>query len=163
MNRLVLPLAVSALLLAGMTHQARAGFSTYLSIGDSLAFGVEANDTSTDVSNGDRGYVADYANILAANNGGVRPNVINLGVSGETSSSFFGYGVGLDGPNASSRNTNYTGSTPPSQDALMLSTIQSQLAAGNTISTVTVSLGANDLFVALCKGRRSPRPSRPFR
>ena len=43
----------------------------------------------------------------------------------------------------------YTGNPLPTQDALMLSEIHSELAAGHTISTVTVSLGANDLFLAL--------------
>jgi lysophospholipase L1-like esterase len=152
MERWLLPLVISACFLAPSARQAEAGITTYLSIGDSLAFGVEANDTSTDISNGDRGYVSDFATTLAARNGNVLPNVINLGVSGETSSSFFGTGVGLDGPGASARNTNYTGTPLPSQDALMLSEINSQIAAGNTISTVTVALGANDLFVALALG-----------
>ncbi len=72
-------------------------------------------------------------------------------MSGETSSSFFGNGVSIDGPDASMRNTNYTGATLPSQDALMLSTIAA-LPAGAPITNVTISLGANDLFYALATG-----------
>ena len=136
----------------GNGESAQAG-QTYLALGDSITFGVGTNDTATDISNGDRGYVKGYADYLAGLSGGVRPNVINLAVSGESSSSFFGNGVGLDGPTSAMRNTNYTGKPLPTQDALMLSTIQSQLASGNTISNVTISLGANDLFIALANGQ----------
>lgn len=148
MRRFLLPVFVSACVLFCPFRPALAGISTYLSLGDSLAFGVGGKDSLTDISNGDRGYVSKFADILAARSGGVRPDVVNLGISGETSSSFFGNGFGLGGPLAVTRNTNYTGNPLPNQDALMLSTIQSQLAAGNTISTVTLSLGANDLFLA---------------
>ena len=150
---------VGALCGLGLLIQAAdvdAGSSVYLALGDSITFGVGSNDLATDISNGDRGYVGLYANYLAGQQGGVRPTVLNLAVSGETSSSFFGTGVGLDGPGASMRNTNYTGATLPSQDALMLSTIKSQLAAGNSISNVTISLGANDLFYALATGGSFP-------
>lgn len=150
MKRFLLPFALCAS--AFWTAPADAGLTGYLALGDSLAFGVGTNDSPTDVSNGDRGYVGDYANTLASLNNGTRPRVINLGVSGESSSSFFGNGIGLDGSDASKRNTNYTGSPLPSQDALMLSTIAAQQAAGNTISTVSISLGANDLFIALATG-----------
>ena len=148
-------------LLIGLGDRAEAG-QTYLALGDSITFGVQQDDSALDVSNGDRGYVAGYADVLAARAGGVRPNVINLAVSGETSSSFFGNGVSIAGPGASIRNTNYaagslpptyTGPSPPSQDALMLATIAAQRAAGNTISTVTLTLGANDLFAKLAQGQ----------
>ena len=142
-------------LVPGLSTAARAG-QTYLALGDSISFGVGSNDSATDISNGDRGYVAGYANYLASLAGGVRPTVINLAVSGETSSSFYGDGVGLDGSAASLRNTNYSAANPLSQDALMLATIKAQLALGNTISNVTISLGANDLFVALASGGSFP-------
>ncbi len=122
--------------------------TTYLALGDSLAFGVGANDTSTDVSNGDRGYVGPFTSILASRQGGITPNLINLGVSGETSSSFFQGGTGLEGPDSALRNTNYP-NPPVSQNSLMLAEIVNQLAAGNTISNVTIQLGANDLYQVL--------------
>ena len=59
---------------------------TYLALGDSIAFG------ETDVipvSFGDQGYVKPFADFLATQNGGTRPDVINLAFPGETSSSFF--------------------------------------------------------------------------
>jgi lysophospholipase L1-like esterase len=71
--------------------------------------------------------------------------VIDLGISGETSTSFFQVGTGNEGPGAVLRNTNY-GTPPVSQDALMLSDIAAEKAAGRTISTVTIQLGSNDLF-----------------
>ena len=107
MRRFLLPLLASACLLAGPSRPIEAGTLTYLSLGDSLAFGVGADDSSADISNGNRGYVSLFANTLAARNGGVTPNVINLGVSGETSSSFFGNGVGLDGSTSSAKHELY--------------------------------------------------------
>ena len=139
-------------LLVGLGGRAEAGM-TYLALGDSITFGVGANNSPTDVSDGDRGYVAGYADVLRARSGYDRPKVINLAVSGETSSSFFGNGSGIDGPNAALRNTHYSGPTPMSQYQMMLNTIQSELAAGNTIGTVTMTLGANDLFAALANNQ----------
>jgi lysophospholipase L1-like esterase len=140
----------------GPARSASAGKMVYLSLGDSVAFG-ETNFTNNP-SNGDRGYVSAYANYLAFNNGGVRPQVVNLAVDGETSSSF-STGVGRVGPTANytdsqlaALNTNYgTGANQPTQQSLMLGTIAAEKAAGNTISNVTVSLGANDLFALATK------------
>src|SRR5262249_35047171 len=96
-------------------------------------------NTSLNPSLGDRGYVGPYADALAAPTG-VRPQVINLATNGETSSSFF------DGGNpAATINLNYHDTTT-SQNNLLLSTIAAQKAAGNTIGTVSLQLGANDLF-----------------
>ena len=117
---------------------------TYLALGDSLAFGVGANDMNSDVSNGDRGYVGAFADALAARRGGVRPHVVDLGISGETSTSFFQIGAGLNGPDAALRNTNY-GIPLVSQDSLLMSTI-ANLPQGDTVSNVTIQLGANDLY-----------------
>ena len=128
---------------------ADAGHSVYLSLGDSIAFGVNQNDTLSDISNGDRGYVNRYADYLANQAGGVRPSVINLAISGEASSSFRGDGYGTEGVGAVTRNTNYGGNPLPSQESLMLQTIRDQIAAGNTIDTVTLLLGANDFYLSL--------------
>jgi lysophospholipase L1-like esterase len=101
-------------------------------------------------SNGDRGYVAPLADQLAKYNGGVRPDVINLGVDGETTTTFLHGGPQGTGPNpgmpAYQLNTNYP-KPPGSQDNLMISTVAAELAAGHTIKTVSLQLGANDLFV----------------
>ena len=71
----------------------------YLALGDSITFGVGSDDSANDISTGDRGYVGLYADYLGKASG-TRPNVINLAVSGETSASFFGKGVGIDGADA---------------------------------------------------------------
>ncbi len=79
----------------------------------------------------------------------MRPNVIDLGVGGETSNTFFNGGPLGTGPDvgkpAYSLNTNYA--TPyPTQNSLLLATIAAQQAAGNRIGDVTIQLGANDIF-----------------
>src|SRR3954452_360947 len=79
---------LAALGLASATPRpALGGSMTYISLGDSVAFGE--TDFTHNPSYGDRGYVSPYADYLAARNGGVRPNVINLGVNGETTTTFF--------------------------------------------------------------------------
>jgi lysophospholipase L1-like esterase len=111
---------------------------TYLAVGDSLAFGFT---NSTAPSYGDRGYVGDYADWLASTTG-VRPNVVNLGTYGETTSTF------LNGGNpAAQMNLNYSATTT-SQNHLMLATIAADKANHDPIKTVSVQLGANDLFAA---------------
>jgi lysophospholipase L1-like esterase len=136
-------------LVFGLGGTPRAGHAApvYLALGDSLTFGVGADESLGDISNGDRGYVADFANRLGQITG-TRPNVINLAISGETTSSYF-TGVDRNGPNSSPlRNTNYVGLTPvPTQAALASSRIVAALGAGDTIDTVTISLGSNDLFL----------------
>jgi lysophospholipase L1-like esterase len=123
---------------------------TYLALGDSIAFG------ETDVipvSFGDQGYVKPFADFLATENGGVRPNVINLAFPGETSSSFFtAIPPPGDAPHTvlDSFNLNYQANPAQSQNGLTLSTIAAEQAAGHVISHVSFSLGRNDLgaFVA---------------
>jgi lysophospholipase L1-like esterase len=138
--------AAVALLLAA--RPAIADHATYLALGDSLAFGE--TDFMHNPSNGDRGYVAPFADQLARFNGGVRPDVINLAVDGETTTTFLNGGPQGTGPSpgmpAYQLNTNYP-KPPVSQDNLMISTVASELAAGHTIKTVSLQLGANDLFV----------------
>src|SRR5262249_24799542 len=111
---------------------------TYLALGDSIAFGQ--TDTIP-VSFGDQGYVALYADFLATQNAGARPNVVNLAVPGETSTSFF-TGVSPPGLPAhellDSFNLNYQADSAQSQNTLMLSKIASEAAAGHVISHVSL-------------------------
>lgn len=118
---------------------------TYLTLGDSIAFG------ETDVipvSFGDQGYVKPFADFLATQNGGARPQVINLAFPGETSSSFF---TAIPSPGDAphtvldSFNLNYQTNPAQSQNSLMLSTIAAEQAAGRLITHVSFSLGRNDL------------------
>ena len=134
--RLIARLALALCLLVMPRLLSASGIPSYLAVGDSLAFGFTDSPTP---SFGDRGYVADYANALAASSG-IRPFVTNLGTYGETTSSFFAGG----NPTAT-LNENYT-DTSTSQNSLMLSTIASQKASADSINTVSVQLGANDLF-----------------
>ena len=119
---------------------------TYLALGDSIAFG------ETDiipVSFGDQGYVTLYADFLATQNAGVRPNVANLALPGETSTGFFTGLSPLGRPPhnvLASFNLNYQADPAQSQNSLMLSTIALEAAAGHVISHVSFALGVNDLI-----------------
>jgi len=150
--RKTLSLALVFLLGAVATTQSAsaAPIRDYIVLGDSMAFG-ETNFTSNP-SNGDRGYVKPYADYLAGLNGGVRPNVINFGVDGETSSSFVNstpHGDGtVSGMPAPQLNLNYPASLP-TQNGLMLSTLFSEKSAGHSVDTVSLQLGANDLLSAV--------------
>lgn len=144
--------AVLALVAASLTwsRPAAADFDTYLALGDSIAFGE--TDFLQNPSDGNRGYVSQFAGHLARFNGGVVPKVVNLGVDGETTSTFFQYsgpeGLGPEpGKPAYGLNTNYAGLTGPTQYGLMGDVIAAEQAAGRTIGAVTIQLGANDLFV----------------
>lgn len=143
-TRGLLTAAVAAALgvLAPTSHLHAA--STYLALGDSYAFGFETLALA-EQSFGDTGYVKRYADWLGTPSGGfggVRPNVINLAIPGEDSSSFFDtteFGRIL--------NLNYFNRPEPiSQFDLMMETIQTQQTAGNTIDVVSFSLGGNDLL-----------------
>jgi lysophospholipase L1-like esterase len=127
-----------------------AGPMTYLSIGDSVAFGE--TDFTRNPSNGDRGFVSNYASYLASQNGGVGPNVVNLAIDGETSHSFLtGSGrvisiPGMNDQSVAAWNTNYSADPTVPQNAKFLQAISAAKAAGGDVGAVTVSLGANDLF-----------------
>lgn len=138
---------VLALVVSGSRPGRASGIPTYLALGDSMAFG-ETNWTQ-DPSNGDRGYVSLYANHLATANGGVRPNVINFGVDGETTTTFFQGGPQGDGTlsgfPAPQLNTNYP-DTSHTQNDMLQALLLTHKAAGLDINTVSVQLGANDLL-----------------
>lgn len=121
----------------------------YIALGDSITFGE--TDLRYVPSDGDRGYVDDFADFLATRNGGDRPDVFNLAIDGETSSSFFsGFGrtppvVGRGDLPLALQNTNYTGLTPLSQSATFLQRAAAVTASGDTIGTVSITLGFNEL------------------
>ena len=142
-------------LLAAFALTASVGLSgpawaaTYIALGDSITFGE--TDLRYIPSNGDRGYVNDFADVLAARSGGDRPTVVNLAIDGETASSFFtGFGrtppvVGRGDLALALQNTNYSGPFPLSQSATFLQQAGAVTAAGDTISTVSITLGFNEL------------------
>lgn len=117
-----------------------ASAQTYVALGDSVGFGITNNASYTEFSNGDRGYVGLYADALAAQYGGVRPNVLNLSVFGDRSASFFTTEV-----TERALNTNYTGFDVSQRDRF-LQVVASEGAAGRTVDHVTIMLGANDLI-----------------
>ena len=124
--------------------------STYIALGDSLTFGE--TDLIYRQSYGDRGYVSLVADSLAGQNGGVRPNVINLAIDGETSASFTTASgrvppvTGRTDAILANENLNYAGATGVSQATMFQQMVASQKAMGNTVSTVSITMGDNDLF-----------------
>ena len=85
-------------------------------------------------------------------NSGARPAVVNLGIDGETSNSFLtGTGRNISIPGMTDQqlaawNTNYT-NPAETQNQMMQSAITSAASSGHPVGLVTVSLGANDLFL----------------
>lgn len=135
---------LGAALLPPSAAEAKPKVRTYLAIGDSIAYG-ETNILP--VSYGDQGYVRLYADYLAEKFDGVRPLVINLGVPGETSTSFF---TATPPPGFLRQplvNLNYT-SESQSQYSKLLAAIAAEKQAGHVITHVSFALGAND-FLAL--------------
>ncbi len=122
---------------SALTASARA--QTYVALGDSVGFGITNTASYTEISNGDRGYVGLYADGLAQQAGGVRPNVINLSVFGDRTASFFTTEV-----TERSLNTNYAGEV--SQRDRFLQVVASEALAGRSVDRVTIMLGANDLI-----------------
>lgn len=147
------PLGVLAFALATalvvISPASAASIQDYLALGDSMAFGE--TDFSQNPSYGDRGYVKPFADFLATQNHTQRPQVINLGVDGETTSTFFNGGTRvvdpavLGGKAATQLNLNYPDGTT-TQNSLLQSTVAAEQAAGHAITTVSVQLGANDLL-----------------
>lgn len=116
---------------------------TYLALGDSYGFGYQTGALPDEYGPGDWGYVAPYADWLATRPGfgGVRPNVVNVSVPGETVGSFY------DTSNLGRiYNSNYNFFQGPSQIDMFTQKVQQESAAGRTISTVSVSMGGNDLL-----------------
>jgi lysophospholipase L1-like esterase len=139
MTRALIP-AVCFALFGAMVAPGIAQTSSYLSLGDSLAFGFDTPSTTPFFGSGDRGYVALYANHLATKTG-QRPRVVNLGVPAETTQTFFGGG---------SIGTIYNGAyplfSPPTQASLMESRITDEINAGRSIDTVSLHIGVNDFL-----------------
>lgn len=148
-------LAVAALLFAPQAIAA----PVYVALGDSITFGE--TDLSYVQSNGDRGYVGTFADTLAARNGGVRPVVFNLAIDGETASSFVTNAgrtppvVGRGDSPLQLENLNYGNSNALSQSALFANTVAAQRAVGNTVNTISITLGFNEL-AALAPTQNTP-------
>jgi lysophospholipase L1-like esterase len=136
----------ACILMVLVTIGSQAGpLQTYLALGDSIAFGVT---DITPVSFGDQGYVSLYADFLATLSNGVRPRVVNLAIPGETSTGFFtAVSPAVLPPHdlLASVNLNYQADPSMSQDALLLTTLAAEAAAGYAITYVSFAIGENDL------------------
>lgn len=143
----VLVAALSAA--ASIGFGAHASAAAYFALGDSITFGE--TDLQYIMSDGDRGYVNDFADILAMRNGGLRPDVFNLAIDGETASSFFtGFGrtppvVGRGDLPLALQNTHYSGPIPMTQSDTFLQEAAQVAASGDTIDTISITLGFNEL------------------
>jgi len=137
---------LALLVSAGLSAPASA--TTYIALGDSITFGE--TDLQYVPSDGNRGYVDDFADVLSERSGSP-VNVINLAIDGETSSSFFtGFGrtppvVGRGDLPLALQNTNYSGPIPMSQSATFLQSASDVTSSGDTIGTVSITLGFNEL------------------
>jgi lysophospholipase L1-like esterase len=141
-----LRVAVIALATLTLADQSRADM-TYLALGDSVTFGIDPSTPAAQLpSFGNQGFVKPFADFLASSNGGIRPTVLNLGVSGELSTTFFS---ATPPPGWTNRlpeiNLNYPNATTPQND-LMISSINGIHAAGNSVGFVTFLIGSNDIF-----------------
>lgn len=116
----------------------------YLALGDSGTFGNDESLPSSTMPNfGDQGFVKPFADFLGMLNGGVRPQVTNLAISGELSTSFLTGVTPADWPyRAWSWNLHYADATT-SQNSLMLSALDAAHAAGNSVY-VSLEFGGND-------------------
>ena len=109
MTRLALLLAVCA---CALTPSRSAAGPIYLALGDSSAFGE--TDRTRNPSDGDRGYVSRFADHLARRYG-VRPQVLNLALNGETTASWQ-TGTGRASSDGHLLNTNYSAPYPAQKE-----------------------------------------------
>ena len=141
--RIVLCFVVALAGALGLPGGAWAQPRTYLALGDSYGFGYLTGALPEEYGPGDWGYVAPYADWLATRPGfgGVRPTVVNVSVPGETVGSFY------DTSNLGRiYNSNYNFFQGPSQIGMLTQKVQQEQGAGRVISTVSVSMGGNDLL-----------------
>lgn len=122
--------------------QAASASSSYLALGDSVAFGLHKDPNGrfgyNGFSNGDRGYVSVLADRLGQIDG-ARPTVANFSIPGETSTSF------TDTSNLfRAANTNY-GVPVESQEKEMEDYLGNSVAMGG-VGTVSFAIGANDFL-----------------
>ena len=158
--RLALLTTLVALALSAAAQAARPP-STYVAIGDSLAYGYQAAKfaaqfPNVDPTTFDTGYVDDYAQLLRF----VRPNleVVNEGCPSETSDSLINGGP-RPGFCATGSGFPYPWLHHPYAASSQLADALAVMAAKPNVTDVTIDIGANDVlgFLRSC-GFPSPRP-----
>jgi hypothetical protein len=147
MRSLTIPNAARLLLAASIVCFAAGSLradpiQTYVALGDALAFGQST--PTPQASFGDQGYVRQFANFLATKNNGIAPNVINLALPGETSSTYFTPDGSASRTAGAAANLNYGGDAALSQTSFLAGVAAAERAAGRTITTVTFALGLGD-------------------
>jgi hypothetical protein len=138
-------LALAAALLVVTAGTSRADpIRTYVALGDAIAFGQTG--ATPQPSFGDQGYVGPFANFLATQNNGVRPNVVNLALPGETSSTYFSANSQSDPSRQTGvgANLNYGGDPSLSQRTFLAGVNAAERAAGHVVSTVSFAVGLGD-------------------
>ena len=129
-------------LLLGLAPRPAAAQHTYLAVGDSVAFGYQDPTLTPDppASAGFAGYAQPYDAFLSAQ-AGAPVTLLNLGIVGETSTSLVTPSAATAGNGL--LNSNYSLSTPTTQDALLVSELTT---LGSGVSNITVQVGANDIL-----------------
>ena len=137
------PLLAASLLLFAASFSRADPIQSYVALGDALAFGQTT--ATPQASFGDQGYVQQFANFLGTKNNGVVPNVINLALPGETSSTSFTPDNSASRNAGAAANLNYGNDAAyTSQTSFLAGVAAAERAAGRTITTVTFALGLGD-------------------
>ncbi len=161
-----LAVATIALLLS-VPQSALAGDKTLLVLGDSYAYGFTTDQDAIAIGPtfGNQGYVKPFADYLGSVNGGVRPDLVNLAIPGESSTSFK---TGVSAANypdtypytsslqeAPSRfpllNLNYAPSAAPNyvttpQKDVALGAIATAHASNKKVENIVLQIGGNDIL-----------------
>jgi lysophospholipase L1-like esterase len=127
-------LGLAALALLPAIPAAAQPASTYIAVGDSVAYGYMNSSLTPAGGSGYPGYTQAYDNFLSAQ-AGAPVTLLNLGIVGETTASLLNNSSG----NAA-LNSNYSVATPQSQFALLTADLNPN------VTHITVQIGANDLL-----------------
>ena len=146
-----LPTALAFVLPTALSLPAAAE-SVYVALGDSITFGE--TDLRYIESDGDQGYVEEYADYLQTVRG-ERPRVFNFAIDGETADSFVDNTgrlppvVGRTDTPLQLQNLSYERERLIPQQQQFRQTVAEQIAAGHEIDTVSITLGFNDLAMVV--------------
>lgn len=143
MNNTVLRALAAVTLSFAFAHDTPAA-NVVVFVGDSLPYGFDPLNIAP--SDGDQGYASLYADRLGRERfGGIRPDVVNLAIPGETTATYFNAGRPFFmGEPFWRANVNYTADTP--QHDLLEQTLRDRFTAGDRVKSVVIQLGANDVL-----------------
>jgi len=132
---------------SGSSGSTESGTNVYLALGDSYAYGY-STQTGTPTGFGDQGYVKPFADWLMGRLPPGRPEIRNLAIPGETTTSFLRT---TNGPPVSEYNFRYADSLgsfahAPSQGSLLAVTAADLADRGQQTVAITLQIGANNLL-----------------